>query len=294
MKYKKISTVCKKQDGAVFGGTLFRFSHSGTGLAYPMEKVLHPQDVNEPLDFSEFELDQKELVCPHCNTVFFGNERFDPADEFPLLYANVYNNYSKEEDRRPGQLCVYRLFRNGEGFATTLLQLIEIGFTADSSLWTSYEEGEEARDVRPYGNFLADLEKNVLYAFTMRDKDRTTRYFAFRLPSSKDGEADPILGIPRTVLKKEDILDQFDTPYHQYIQGGACHGGLISSTAGFGEKETSRSAIRIIDPAKRCQIAYFDLCDAGIPVEPEWMDFVGDTCYYSNATGSVYQIDFEL
>ncbi|MBQ3075583.1 MAG: hypothetical protein IJC26_05900, partial [Clostridia bacterium] len=242
----------------------------------------------------EFSLDKAELVCPHCNAVFFGKERLDPSDEFPLLYANVYNNYSKDEDRRIGQLCVYRLWRDSNSFATELVQLIEIGFTDQFPLWNSFAKGEECRDVRPYGNFLADPEKDVLYAFTMRDKDRTTRYFSFPMPSCKKGEFDPALGVPHLVLNQEDILDQFDTPYHKYIQGGALHGGLIYSTEGFGEKESSRSAIRIIDPAKKCQIAFFDLCDAGLPIEPEWMDFYEGKCLYSSASGDVYEMDFEL
>ena len=110
----------------------------------------------------------------------------------------------------------------------------------------------------------------------------------------EDGRLDEASGIRCVVLNKEDIIDQFDTPYHKYIQGGAFHGGLLYSTEGFGEKETSRSAIRIIDPAKRCQIAYFDLCDAGIPVEREWMDFYEGRCLYSNAHGYIYEMDFEL
>lgn len=294
MKYKQLSKIRGVQDGAIYGETLFRFTHSGIGLAYPMEKVLNPDSVDEALSYTEFHLDQKDLVCPHSNAVFFGKEKFDPADEFPLLYANVYNNYSKEENRRPGQLCVYRLTRNGEGFETKLVQLIEIGFTDNTALWSSYEKDEELRDTRPYGNFLADSDKGVLYAFTMRDKAKQTRYFAFQLPALGDGEIDPALGIPHVILKEEDILDSFDTPYHKYIQGGAFWNGLLYSTEGFGEKESSRSAIRIIDPAKRCQIAYFDLCDAGLPVEPEWMAFYKGKCLYSNATGNVYEMDFEL
>ncbi len=294
MKYKQLSKIRSGQDGAIYGNTLFRFNAKGTGFAYEMDGVLNPENPDEVLPYVEFSLDKAHLVCPHCNAVFFGKEKYDPADEFPLLYANVYNNYSKEEDRRIGQLCVYRLWREGDSFATSLVQLIQIGFTRDFPLWSSFAKGSEARDVRPYGNFLADTEKNVLYAFTMRDGDSLTRYFAFDMPSFKDGEIDPRTGVRVVVLNKEDILDRFDTPYHKYIQGGALHKGLIYSTEGFGEKEASRSAIRIIDPAKKCQIAYFDLCDAGLPTEPEWMDFYQGKCLYSSAAGYIYEMNFEL
>lgn len=294
MKYKKLSTIRKGQDGAAFGDSLFRFNAKGIGFAFSMQEVLNPKNPDEVLSHTEFTLDKAELICPHCNAVFFGKEKFDPADEFPLLYANVYNNYSKEDDRRIGQLCVYRIFRKSDSFATTLVQVIEIGFTEDESLWCSYKKGEESRDIRPYGNFLADTEKGLLYAFVMRDKVASTRYFSFKMPSFKNGKTDPALGVPRLILEKGDILDQFDAPYHKYIQGGALSGGLIYSTEGFGEKESSRSAIRIIDPVKKRQIAEFDLCDAGLPVEPEWMDFHEGKCLYSNATGILYEINFDL
>ncbi len=292
MKYEQLSKIRSGQDGAAFGDTFFRFNAKGIGFAYSAQDVFNPADPEEILPYTEFALDKTDLICPHCNTVFFGNEKYDEADEFPLLYANVYNNYSKENDRKVGQLCVYRLFRKNGEFSTTLVQIIEIGFTTDL-LWCSYAADEEEKDVRPYGNFLADLDKNLLYAYVMRDKDCLTRYFAFAFPSLKDGVKNDD-GISRVVLKKEQIRDQFDTPYHKFIQGGACYKGMIYSTEGFGENEKSRSAIRIIDLAKKSQIAYFDLCDAGLPIEPEWMEFYQGKCLYSNASGYIYQMDFEM
>ena len=75
----------------------------------------------------------------------------DPADEFPLLYSNVYNNYAKTENKRKGFCCVYRLQRAGESFVTTLVQLIEIGFTEEGVI------AETSRCLRcdhfGYGNF---------------------------------------------------------------------------------------------------------------------------------------------
>ena len=292
MKYTKLCKIRSGQDGAVFGDTLFRFNAKGEGFAYSMQEVLNPRDPDEVLSYTQFTLDRAELICPHCNAVFFGKEKFDPSDEFPLLYANVCNNYSKEQSRNVGQLGDYRLCRKNGGFVTTLVQIIRIGFTEDL-LWCSYSKDAEEKDTRPYGNFLADTEKNVLYAYVMRDKDRTTRYFAFDLPTLRDG-IQTEHGISLVVLSKEQIRDQFDTPYHKFIQGGAFSGGLIYSTEGFGEKESSRSAIRIIDTAKKEQIAFFDLCDAGLPVEPEWMEFYQGKCLYSDATGTIYEMNFEL
>jgi hypothetical protein len=33
--------------------------------------------------------------------------------------------------------------------------------------------------------------------------------------------------------------------------------------------------------------------DYGLSIEPELIDFVGDTCYYCDHSGNVYTIDFK-
>jgi hypothetical protein len=139
---------------------------------------------NTEKPFSEFVLDKTELIKPHSNAVAFGCEYFEAGDEFPLLYTNVYNNYQGEENKRTGMCLVYRILRNENVFTSELVQIIEIGFTSDENYWKS----EGIDDVRPYGNFVVDCEKNRYYAFTMIDKPKITRYFAFDLPKLSEGE----------------------------------------------------------------------------------------------------------
>jgi len=281
MKIKRVAAIGAGQDGAFWGDYLFRFDgrrHGWVWDARPLDAACE-EEVELPL-LCSFELDPSEPVYPHFNAVCFGAEYYAPEDEFPLLYANVYNNYAREDDRKEGVCLVYRVLREGMQFSMQLVQQIRVGFVQEQGLWLS--EGKTA-DIRPYGNFLVDPQRHLLIAFTMRDADQTTRYFTFRLPTLADGAI--------VILRKEDILDQFDTPYHLFLQGACWRDGKVYSTEGFGEHE--HPALRIIDLQQRRQIHHTDLWDMGITVEAEWIDFRHDRCYYSDAHGGVFLVEFE-
>ena len=286
MRIERIASMLPgDQDGAIYGNLLFRFNTRGVGKVYDLSQ---PTQGGELSPVATLMLDRAEEIVPHSNAVFFGTEYAEEGDEFPLLYSNVYNNYKKSEDRREGQCCVYRLQRTDSGFTTTLLQLIRIGFTEDRVLWRS----ATANDVRPYGNFTVDRERGLYWAFVMRDETHTTRYFSFRLPRLSDGETDPTLGIPCVTLTPSDILAQFDCDYHDYIQGACCHGHKIYSVEGFNADGKHPPAIRVIDTEAGREVLCEKLAEFCCLIEPECIDFYGDTCYYSDADGVLYTIDF--
>ena len=283
MKYKAYAKIKSGQDGATFGDLLFRFSPRGKCCVYDLSCVASGTDELSPI--SEFMLDRADEIAPHSNAVMFGSEYYAEGDEFPLLYSNIYNNYKNAEDKLVGVLCVYRIFREGDGFSSSLVQLIEIGFTSDRSLWRS--EGD-VEDVRPYGNFVLDNERRRLYAFVMRDGLDMTRYFAFDMPKACDGAICDRFGVPRTVLGVADIVDHFDAPYHRYIQGATLRDGKIYSLEGFGSE--IHPALRVIDTARREQIAHIDLYECGLTEEAEFIDFHGDRCLYSDVHGSLFEL----
>ncbi len=290
MKFKQLATSKGGQDGAIFGSLLFRFDHKGNGNVYDLNRI--DRDADEPTELTpiaSFTLARADEIVPHANAVTFGREYYDENDEFPLLYSNIYNNYAKEEDPLVGTCCVYRLTRTPEGFSAALVQLVSIGFTDDRTLWRS---AGETNDVRPYGNFAVDAENATVYAFVMRDADRTTRYFAFDLPPVTAGECDPRFGVPHVRLGAEEIRDAFDAPYHNFIQGACVHDGLIYSVEGF--DENVHPALRVIDPRAREEIFFVDLYDAGLPLEAECIDFLGDDCLYSDAHGNIFLLSPEL
>lgn len=287
MKIENLSIMnssVNRQDGVIFGEHLFRFEASGNCKVYKMEDLLNSAEC-EPI--CSFPLDKMDIIKPHSNSVMFGNEYFEKDDEFPLLYSNIYNNYATCENRLCGVTCVYRLVRDNSGFKTTLVQLIEIGFT-DDPIWRS----ENVNDFRPFGNFAIDTENSLYYAFTMRDEEQKTRYFSFPLPKLADGTFDEQYGVNHVILTKNDIITQFDCEYHRCIQGACCHKGFIYSTEGFTNSTENPPAIRIIDTKNKVQIKKYMLSDYGATIEPEMIDFKDNICYYSDDKGNFYKLSF--
>lgn len=289
MKATRIAKVASGQDITIFGKYLFDFidrDSRGNCAVYKIDDILSANG-EEPMPICRFTLDKRDLLSTHNNAVFFGKEYYEEGDEFPLLYSNVYNNYQKCEERYEGVCCAFRIKRDGNEFSSELVQTIEIGFVNDTSLWKSAPGNE---DIRPYGNFAMDEEH--LYAFVMRDKTHTTRYFAFDIPSSRDGVMDDRLGVKRKILYPNDIKYSFDCEYHNGIQGACTHGGKIYSVEGGCCGSTKTPALRIIDPSKREQEKYINFIEHGILEEPEGIEFDGETCYYVAGHGDTYILEF--
>ncbi len=240
----------------------------------------------EPI--SAFALDKVDILMPHSNAVTFGKEFFENDDEFPLLYTNIYNSYAGAQDKMKGVCAVYRLTRKGCDFDTKLVQIIEIGFVEDTSLWASVDG-----DVRPYGNFTVDVDAGIYYGFTMRDGERKTRYFSFDLPKLSDGSFDEKFGANRVVLQKDDIKEFFDCDYHRFIQGAICHGGKIYSVEGFTNDPTNVPAMRIIDPVAKKQERIVLFPELGTTAEPEFVDFWQGNCCYGDGFGNLYILSLE-
>lgn len=289
MKITKVGKIRGCQDGAIYGSELFRFDHGGHCAVYDLKNLkVEDEDDGRFAPIGQFTLDRADEIVPHSNAVCFGAEFYEEGDTYPLLYSNIYNNYAKTDNPLRGVCCVYRLERTENTYKTTLVQLIEIGFCEDATLWRASEEKHGAR---PYGNFLVDRENRSYYAFVMRNKEKGTRYFRFDLPSVHDGAPDPVYGVKKVVLTKEDIRDCFDCGYHYYIQGAALHEGKIYSTEGFRSDEINRPAIRVIDLKTKSE-SYFDIMNMGFEHEPECIDFYNGVCYYSDAPGNLYTVEF--
>ena len=282
MKITHIASIKGGQDGAIHGDLLFRFTTKGEGLVYDLSGIDFGSEVKRLVPIAGFALDGRDLICPHSNSVVFGTEYFAEGDEFPLLFSNVYNNYAKEQEKRVGVCCVYRISRDGNAFRSTLIGTVEIGFTDDRSLWRS---AGDVSDVRPYGNFVIDRKRKLYYAYVMQDGEKRTAFFSFDMPSVRSA---PISenGLRRIILKKEDIRERFLTPYQNYMQGSVCHNGKILVVEGFHER--IHPALRIIDTETRSEELFLDLFEAGFIHEPELIDFYGEKCIYGDAVGNLF------
>ena len=251
--YKDIAQIGTWQDGAIWNGKLFVLGAAGNGAVF---------DVKTGNKLCNFELDQKEALKPHANSVCFGSTYYEKGDAYPLLYVNIYNNYANAEDRMEGTCCVYRVMETDAGFATDLVQVIQIGFVEDLSLWKSIENNG---DVRPYGNFVIDTDHHKLYAFVMRDADKSIRFFEFDIPSVEDGAFVEDYGCNLVTLGASDIKQQFDIAEYNYLQGCTYSSGMILSVQGF----SGDAPLHIIDVKTQSVIKTVHLGYAGLRSEPE-------------------------
>ncbi len=278
---EKLSEIGGGQDGAIYDNTIFHFNHKGECVV---------KDFSTYEDICKFNLDKLECIIPHSNSVCFSKEKFEINDRFPLLYANVYNNYSGDgyENHREGECCVYRIMENQGKFSSKLLQVIKIGFV-ESELWKS----KNGKDVRPYGNFVVDTARNRLIAFTMRDEDKRTRFFEFNLPKITSGKYDKDLGVNLVTLSEADILARYDVEYTRYMQGAICYDGYIYVAEGFLNDKVNIPAIRIINVAKQKMVAYYDLTKMGLHAEPEFVEIYNDKLFYADFDGRFYSVTFK-
>jgi len=288
MKVNQIGTIARGQDGEIWKDVLFRFEANGLCHVYEFAHADHRPGGKESLsEIGSFYLDQADVIVPHSNAVMFGREYYCEGDDFPLLYSNIYNNYAKAADPLKGVCCVYRIWREGTAFFSQLVQILRIGFTEEVQ-WCS-PDGQT--DVRPYGNFVIDRERGLLYAFTMQDAANRTRYFSFRLPNGREGTMDAAWQVPVVTLQATDILEQFDCPYHRFLQGACMERGRIYSLEGFTDSAENPPALRVIGPAEKQQLAYLPFAAHGLAREPEWITFADGVCYYADNLGNLYRLD---
>ncbi len=254
------------QDGCIFNDFFFKFHSDGKAVVHSM--VSHEE-------LGTFVLDKADIFQPHCNATCFGNTYVEDSDQFPLLYANIYNSYGKESDRRLGHFGVYRIFKDQNGFSSKLIQIIKIGFTDNNGLWHS----ANGIDRSPYGNFVVDTDKNHLWAFVTRDQGHSTRFFCFDLPCFKAGKMDERYGVPVLELEVSDIQTLFDVPYSYYLQGACYHDGRIYSTEGLGTDDNP-SVIRVVDLEAKAEDFVADVQTDGYKKEAEFIDIWNGFFWY--------------
>jgi len=274
----KEGAVSALQDGAAYGGYFFAFTGSGTCKVYSTEDYSL---------VSSFTLDKVKLFKPHSNSVCFGSTKYKESDEFPLLYSNIYNNYGIDNKDMIGVCGVYRIVREGNTFKSTLVQVIKVGFASDTELWAS-----KNGDVRPYGNFVVDTDRNKLIAFTMRDADSSTRFFEFDIPALDEGTVDSELKVKKVTLTKDDITDSFKVPYFKYLQGCTYYDGKIYSLEGFTDSTQNPASMKIVDLKKKALATEIKLYKMGLTVEPEAAFVIDGELYYAEVSGNIYKFTF--
>lgn len=98
--------------------------------------------------------------------------------------------------------------------------------------------------------------------------------------------------VKKVVLNESDINEYFDCEYHDLIQGACLHNGKIYSTEGFSAGSAHQPTLRVIDITDKKQVLIADFGEMDANEEPEMIDFYNDVCYYGNAHGNIYTIEF--
>ena len=267
---KKVGTIKAVQDGDVYGGYMFAFNSSGHCNVY---------DASNYKLVGDFTRDKVKVLKPHSNSVCFSSRKYASSDPLPLLYCNVYNSYADAKDRKLGTCCVYRVTKNGKKFSSKLVQVVKIGFTNDKNLWKS--DGEK----RPYGNFVIDTDKNLLYAFVMRNSQKKTRFFRFKLPAVTAGTNDKKYGCKVLTLNAKDVSDKFDVGYCNCIQGCCYYAGKVLSLEGF----KGSGKLKIIDLAARRVTAEYRIASLFQDQEPEMVAYRNGKFRYYDVKGNAYE-----
>lgn len=249
-----------QQGGATYGNIHFQFYTGGYCTVWDLETKTR---------ISAFTVGDGTIL-PHCNSACFGNEFFKETDPFPVLYINAYNDPSLTK----GTCYVHRIVVNDGVYSTELVQTIRIEFTADD-MWISGPS-----DSRTYGNFAIDTINGHLYAFTLRDVDKTTRFFKFALPKVADGDL---------VLKKNAIHEWWDLEYMPIIQDCEIHNRKLYIIGGYGTEETP-GYMNVVDLATKRIESIVNFNDNGWFFEPETITFCNDEMIYGNV--NMYKLRF--
>ena len=275
METDRYMSIVRCQDGAVFNNNAFIFNNAGFCTVYSL---------SEKTKIATFTLDKADILSPHANAVFFGCTYYAEDDTYPLLYVNIYNNYWTTNDRKEGICCVYRLTEQNGKFSTKLVQVLQIGFVNDLTLWKSMEG---TGDYLPYGNFVVDTDNHKLYAFVLRDATRTTRFFKFDLPELSKGVYNETYGCNVVTLASSDIEDMFDAEHFEVIQGCSYYNGKILALQGLGTGTYAEPALRVIDLATKSVENTHWFADVNVNSEPEmiYVDHNSGVIYYAAIDG---------
>ena len=207
----------------------------------------------------------------HCNQAFFGTEKYDADDVFPLVYISVFNNGTTT----PSSMEVYRIVptmgdSDYSSFTITLVQTVSLPImNSDNKLGNA--------------NFVLDADSGYLYTYS---RDNTATYRVCRItkwpmPELSDGDV---------TFTDDDRLDYWDTDTEAVNMQGATirNHQLFIFRGGSGVGYTEA---HIFDLVRRDRTALLDLLTNGFTMEPEGVFFWGNTLCTSNT--KVYRFFFK-
>ena len=131
------------QDGVIIGNEMILFNDDGDFVSI---------DCTTKAKIGGGKLEEVITgVYPHANSASVGSEANGAG--YKYIYVNAYNNAGLPK----GTCYVYSISKSGETYTASIVQTISIGFVTET-IW------DDGASVRPYGNFVVDVDNNALYA----------------------------------------------------------------------------------------------------------------------------------
>lgn len=211
----------------------------------------------------------------HCNQAFFGTEKYDEGDYFPLCYLTVNNNGTTAG----GYMEVYRIVptmgaSDFNAFAVTLVQTVTLPImSAENALGNA--------------NFVLDSRSGSLYTYSRNNNSEESNYMNLRITRWNM----PKLSQGDITLTDADIKESWETGTKAAnAQGAAIKNHLLFIFRGY--ESAGYIYLYVFDLVQKTRVATIDILSDGFTSEPEGVFFWGNTLHTSTNGGDLYRFIF--
>lgn len=264
-----ISSLPKHQSSACYGDYMVTFADKmATVKLYNLAKQTNLATIN-PTELDSYH---------HCNQAFFGTEKYDPDDVFPLVYLTVNNNGTTAG----GYMEVYRIVPSKEendsdytSFTITLVQTVTLPIMSEDNALGN-------------ANFVLDQRSGYLYTYSRNNDSLAANYMKLRITKWNM----PTLSQGNITLTDADRLDTWETGTSAANnQGAAIRNHQLFIFRGY--QSVGYTTLSVFDLMSKTTVAIIDLLNDGFTYEPEGVFFWGNTLCTSTNQGPLYRFFFK-
>ena len=213
----------------------------------------------------------------HCNQAFFGTEKYDADDVFPLVYLTVNNDGTTSG----GYMEAYRIVPSkGENdtdytsFTITLVQTVTLPVMSEENALGN-------------ANFVLDHRTGYLYTYSRNNDSQADNYMMLRITKWNM----PTLSQGNITLTDSDILESWETGTRAANnQGAAIRNHQLFIFRGY--QNVGYTTLSVFDLISKTTVAIIDLLGDGFTYEPEGVFFWGVTLCTSTNQGPLYRFFF--
>ena len=211
----------------------------------------------------------------HCNQAFFGTEKYDADDVFPLCYLSVNNNGTTAG----GYMEAYRIVptmgdSDYNAFSVSLVQTVTLPIMSESNALGN-------------ANFVLDSRSGYLYTYSRNNNSEESNYQKLRITKWNM----PTLGQGDITLSDSDILESLETGTNAVnSQGASIKNHLLFVFRGY--DSAGYILLNVFDLVQKTMVAEINLLGDGFTSEPEGAFFWGNTLHTSTNGGNLYRFIF--